>query len=78
MTCDEHKQTLRLTIEHAPAEPGPIADGLLGWLTTAGVYVCAFCAGRIFARGCNLPDSSRPIWSDQTTQPGECCCCEST
>jgi hypothetical protein len=35
----------------APADPGPIAPGLLGWVADDGCAICARCAGRIMARG---------------------------
>lgn len=66
-------KALRMFIEYAPTDPGPMASDLLGWWTPDGYYVCARCAGRIMARGCSLPTGSDPAWVD--TPIGVCCCC---
>lgn len=52
---------LLAALANAPANPGPIQDGLLGWWTDGG-YVCAHCAGRIMAQGCRLPAGAAPVW----------------
>jgi hypothetical protein len=64
---------LRIAIEHAPASPGPIAADLLGWWTADGVYICSTCAGRIIARGCQLPRGVEAVWAGQPY--GTCCTC---
>ena len=60
---NEELARLQTALEHAPANPGPIAPGLKGWNTEAG-YVCALCAGRIMARGCSIGKPVTPIWDD--------------
>lgn len=67
---------LRSAIDHAPQYAGDTADDLLGWWTADGWYVCAKCAGRIMARGCQLPSGSVPVWKDPAEPTGVCCCCE--
>jgi hypothetical protein len=42
---------LESIIAGAPREPGPMADGLLGWTRGDALSVCGHCAGRIIARG---------------------------
>lgn len=64
-------ELLKRFIEHAPQNPGVLSDELAGWWTPAGNYVCARCAGRIMARGCQLPRGTEPAWNDQPT--GVCC-----
>ncbi len=65
----------RNAIEHAPKVPtNRLAMSLLGWWTPAGHYLCAFCAGRIISRGCNLPRESEPVWTDHPEKVGHCCC----
>lgn len=60
-------------IEHAPRDPGPLAGNIRGWWLPPGEYVCAHCAGRIMARGCQLPRGSEPAWSDgKPAQFGQC------
>ncbi len=69
--------TIKGFIEHAPQDPGPIADGLLGWWATVEggeAFVCARCVGRIQARGCSLGRSS-PVWEDKDEPIGVCVCC---
>lgn len=65
---------LRAAIEHAPP-PTATADGLLGWRSPAGTFVCASCASRILGRGCALPRQSVPVWTDSPVAGGECCTC---
>lgn len=67
---------LRTAIEHAPRDPGKLAPNLRGWFTPDGYYVCATCAGRIMARGCQLPRGSNPVWKDRPEPYGVCECCE--
>lgn len=74
-TQAETIETLRRFIEHAPASAATHPN-LVGWWTPDNVYVCASCAGRIMARGCNLPQHSTPVWKDQNRVPGDCCCCD--
>jgi len=65
--------SLRAAIEFAPAGPGPVAPDLRGWWTPDDLFLCAVCAGRIFARGCRLPEGSAPAWKGE--RDGECCLC---
>lgn len=53
---------LRELLEHAPESPGRTAEGLLGWKTRFGNFICASCAARILGRGCSLPIGVRPVW----------------
>lgn len=78
-TTPENSATLAYlttAIEHAPASPGPLADNIRGWWTADGWCVCAICAGRIMARGCQLPRGREPVWADKPEPFGVCCCCE--
>lgn len=54
--------TLRKFIADAPpALRAP--DALLGWESgPEKVFVCARCAGRIMARGCQLPSPAVAVW----------------
>ena len=67
---------MKRAIEHAPRDPGRMAANLRGWWTPDGWYVCACCAGRIMARGCQLPQDSEPCWTDRAEPFGVCCLCE--
>jgi hypothetical protein len=62
------RETLALAkrfIEHAPADPGPMADGIVGW-NGRGVNVCCKCAGRIMARGCDFKAiATTPVWAPE-------------
>lgn len=69
-------ELLKSQIEFAPQNPGPIAKNLRGWWTPDGYYVDAVCAGRIMARGHQLPQNSEPVWSDRPGPLGVCCCCD--
>ena len=64
---------LRTAIEHAPLDPGKMATNLKGW-TSAGLYLCARCAGRIMARGCRVPDCL-PVWQGSNAPSDVCCLC---
>lgn len=66
---------LKRCLEGAPANPGKLAPNLRGWRTPDGVYVCIQCAGRIMARGCNLPRDSEPNWRNDAAPALPCCCC---
>ena len=66
---------IRKAAEFAPA-PGRIADGLRGWWTPAGWYVCAKCSSRIVGRGCQLPKGSEAVWMDRAEPFGVCIVCE--
>ena len=55
-------ETLRRFLDGSPQDPGNIAPGLVGWQLATDIYVCARCAGRIMARGCQLPPNSTPVW----------------
>ena len=70
------EQYLRDAAEHAPRDPGPMAPDLRGWWTPAGWYVCARCAGRIMARGCQLPRGAKPVWRSKPEPYGTCSVCE--
>lgn len=67
---------LREAIAHAPKSPGDVAPGLLGWVTPDDHYVCAKCAGRIMARGCQIPRGSTPIWKDMPYESPDCVTCD--
>ncbi len=71
-------QNLKRYAADAPADPGPIADGLRGW-EAFGLFVCSRCAGRIMARGCRLPDGFSPVWEDPDgsyLRQDNCCVCD--
>ena len=61
-------------IEYAPVDPGPQAAGLLGWTDGLGCYLCAHCAGRIMARGCQLVAPAVATW-DTTDETCDLCGC---
>lgn len=65
---------LRDCAEYGPKKP-VFADGLRGWWTKEGYYVCAFCAGRITGRGCALPPNCKAVWRDPPEPFGVCCVC---
>ena len=72
-----HADVLRTYIEHAPKDPGTIAEDLRGWtMPDTDEFVCATCAGRIMARGCRLPASAEPNWLDQPRPETACVCCQ--
>ncbi len=60
---------------HSLAAPASIAPDLRGWWTPDGWFVCAQCAGRIFARGMVLPKGSEAIWG-KSDRVGSCCTCD--
>jgi hypothetical protein len=48
----EKTEELEEMLKGAPSDPGPVAPGLLGWVTASeDIAVCGHCAGRIMARG---------------------------
>ena len=63
-------QTLREQIEYAPASGFTVAAGLVGWSIQTPiadgfperVHVCAYCAGRLIARGFSIPRGSESVW----------------
>jgi len=67
---------LRSSAEYGPKRP-TFVDGLRGWWTPNGWYVCAFCAARILGRGCQLPKNCKPVWRDKPEPFGVCCVCDS-
>lgn len=70
-------ETLRGFLEHAPKDAGPIVPQLRGWWVPAEgglLYVCAEHAGRITARGCQLP-GAQPVWRNRPEPYGVCACC---
>lgn len=71
----ETMAVLRSALEHAPKEPGPIADGLIGF-AMGGHFICSTCSGRLCGRGCShLLRGSQPVWKDDTPiRPGWSCC----
>lgn len=69
---------IKLSLEHAPADPGPMNPDLIGWLTPEGNTLCAVCAARMIARGCHLPRNSEPIWRGhmpEESTKADCCGC---
>lgn len=65
-------EELRTAIEHAPKDPGQIADGLKGWVSKE-LEVCASCVGRIHGRGCGyLLNGFTPEWDREVA----CCLCK--
>lgn len=71
MTPEQARQWL----EHAPADPGKIADGLRGWITIDEHFYCAVCTGRLLKRGCaNWTIGASPVW-DPEAPPGPCAAC---
>lgn len=74
MTRQEAIDQIRRFLEHAPTDPGQCAGDLIGWITKEhDLFLCAHCAGRIFARGLRPPDSA-PLWADHP-DPGHLTCC---
>ena len=61
-------------LKYAPKAPATApADGLVAWrLPEDAGFVCAHCAGRIFARGCRLPQGVTAVWSDTVEAPIVC------
>ena len=67
---DDTLNNLKNAIRYAPKNPCFVAAGLIGWMVRHDLFVCAQCAGRIFARGCSIPSSSQPVWEgDGKTHP---------
>jgi len=63
VTTQERIDLGRRFLEHAPTDPGPTNPDIAGW-NGKGVNVCAVCAGRILARGCDLRTiADLPVWS---------------
>lgn len=63
---DEWEQQLMLYqefLQFAPRDPGRLAHGLVGWTDGVGVELCAYCAGRIMARGCHLQGPCKSHWA---------------
>ncbi len=70
------KNQIKTALEHAPKDPGPIAEHLRGWWLTNELYVCARCAGRMGGRGISLPAGSKPVWADRPEPYGICAGCD--
>lgn len=66
---------LRRSAEYAPRTANH-ANGLRGWWTPDGTYICAADAARVMARGCMLPQGSEAVWADKPEPFGVCCVCE--
>jgi hypothetical protein len=66
---------LKEAIEYAPKSGFPVSPDLNGWRTPDGHYVCAHCAGRIYARGCALPVGSKPVWTTSNPVTDTCVTC---
>jgi hypothetical protein len=61
---EDRIKEIQTVLEHSPFEPGPIADGLVGW-EDSEVTLCAVCVGRLHARGCgNFVKGMSPVWDD--------------
>lgn len=54
-------------LQHSPVEPGPIADGLVGWVTKDGHRYCSICVGRLAGRGIlsRAVGLSIPVWNKE-------------
>ena len=66
---------LRKAIEGAPANAPQSAEHLRGWkVGPEQVYICASCAGRILARGGQLPKPALSVWDDMPVS-GVCALC---
>ena len=52
----------RQFIEHAPKDPRPGPRGLIGFTDRHDIFVCSTCAGRMFARGCQLDQPAIAVW----------------
>ena len=68
------EELIRRILAGAP-EPGPIAKDLAGWQLPNGLFLCAYCAGRIMARGFHLPRESIPLWRDGKIPEAYCAGC---
>lgn len=68
---------VRSALEHAPPT-GRTQPGLVGWWlgTNELWYLCAKCAGRIAARGAQIPQPATPVWADPPEPRGVCQGCE--
>lgn len=63
--------TLKEILAGAPAEPGTIAEGLIGWDSRDGFCYCSVCVGRALRRGftgqhlqLSIPVWNRPLKCD--------------
>ena len=66
---------LRKMIDGAPVNTPQPAEHLRGWrVGPEQVYICANCAGRILARGGQLPKPALSVWDDMP-DPGVCALC---
>jgi hypothetical protein len=64
---------VREWLQYSPAEPGPMAATLRGFIVNTHFY-CVTCCGRLSGRGIILPRESRPVWKDMCCkQPCEAC-----
>lgn len=71
---NDNVEYLRDAAEHGPRNP-VFADAIQGWKTPNGLYVCAFCAARIFGRGCRLPTGTEAVWKANPDPAAVCCVC---
>ena len=69
-------KALRTIFDGAPAEPGTIAEGLIGWNTRDGFCYCSVCVGRALRRGAigSQIELSIPVWNRGL----KCDCCGGT
>lgn len=56
---------VRELLEGCPTDPGPIAFGLVGWISVEGHQYCSICCGRLQKRGLILRHlgCSIPVWN---------------
>jgi hypothetical protein len=66
--------TVRQWLEHSPAEPGPMAANLRGFIINQNFF-CIRCCSRLSGRGILLPQQSVPVWKDRKPEFAACAAC---
>ena len=69
-----NRELIQRILADAPG-PGYSHPDRAGWRLPNGLCLCARCAGRIMARGHQIPSDSVPLWRDLEIPEVRCAGC---